>query len=93
MRPVTSAVVQANAKGVLLADGVTAVLARAFGPEVRVNAVAPSLTRTPMADRAAGDERIQAGDIVVDRRTRRVLVRERLVSLSARAPNGPTTTR
>jgi len=30
------------------------------GDRIRVNAVAPSVTRTPMAARAAGDERILA---------------------------------
>ena len=38
----------------------TAMAATYLADRIRVNAVAPSLTRTPMANRAAGDERILA---------------------------------
>jgi NAD(P)-dependent dehydrogenase (short-subunit alcohol dehydrogenase family) len=49
----------AAAKGAVTAL-MTAMAATYLPDRIRVNAVAPSLTRTPMADRAAGDERILA---------------------------------
>jgi NAD(P)-dependent dehydrogenase (short-subunit alcohol dehydrogenase family) len=49
----------AAAKGAVTAL-MTAMAATYLADRIRVNAVAPSLTRTPMADRAAGDERILA---------------------------------
>jgi NAD(P)-dependent dehydrogenase (short-subunit alcohol dehydrogenase family) len=49
----------AAAKGATTAL-MTAMAATYLADRIRVNAVAPSLTRTPMADRAAGDERILA---------------------------------
>jgi NAD(P)-dependent dehydrogenase (short-subunit alcohol dehydrogenase family) len=49
----------AAAKGAVAAL-MTAMAATYLADRIRVNAVAPSLTRTPMADRAAGDERILA---------------------------------
>jgi NAD(P)-dependent dehydrogenase (short-subunit alcohol dehydrogenase family) len=47
----------AAAKGATTAL-MTAMAATYLADRIRVNAVAPSLTRTPMADRAAGDEEI-----------------------------------
>jgi NAD(P)-dependent dehydrogenase (short-subunit alcohol dehydrogenase family) len=49
----------AAAKGATTAL-MTAMAATYLADRIRVNAVAPSLTRTPMATRAAGDERILA---------------------------------
>jgi NAD(P)-dependent dehydrogenase (short-subunit alcohol dehydrogenase family) len=49
----------AAAKGATTAL-MTAMAATYLGDRIRVNTVAPSLTRTPMANRAAGDERILA---------------------------------
>ena len=49
----------AAAKGATTAL-MTAMAATYLADRIRVNAVAPSLTRTPMARRAAGDERILA---------------------------------
>ena len=49
----------AAAKGAINAL-TTAMAATYVGDRIRVNAVAPSVTRTPMAARAAGDERILA---------------------------------
>jgi NAD(P)-dependent dehydrogenase (short-subunit alcohol dehydrogenase family) len=49
----------AAAKGATTAL-MTAMAATYLADRIRVNAVAPSLTRTPMADRAAADERILA---------------------------------
>jgi NAD(P)-dependent dehydrogenase (short-subunit alcohol dehydrogenase family) len=49
----------AAAKGAVTAL-MTAMAATYLADRIRVNAVAPSLTRTPMAARAAGDERILA---------------------------------
>ena len=49
----------AAAKGAVTAL-MTAMAATYLADRIRVNAVAPSLTRTPMAERAAGDERILA---------------------------------
>ena len=49
----------AAAKGATTAL-MTAMAATYLADRIRVNAVAPSLTRTPMANRAAGDERILA---------------------------------
>jgi NAD(P)-dependent dehydrogenase (short-subunit alcohol dehydrogenase family) len=49
----------AAAKGAVAAL-MTAMAATYLPDRIRVNAVAPSLTRTPMADRAAGDARILA---------------------------------
>ena len=49
----------AAAKGAIAAL-TTAMAATYVGERIRVNAVAPSLTRTPMATRAANDERILA---------------------------------
>jgi NAD(P)-dependent dehydrogenase (short-subunit alcohol dehydrogenase family) len=49
----------AAAKGATTAL-MTAMASTYLGDRIRVNAVAPSLTRTPMAVRAAGDERILA---------------------------------
>jgi NAD(P)-dependent dehydrogenase (short-subunit alcohol dehydrogenase family) len=49
----------AAAKGATTAL-MTAMASTYLGDRIRVNAVAPSLTRTPMAARAAGDERILA---------------------------------
>jgi NAD(P)-dependent dehydrogenase (short-subunit alcohol dehydrogenase family) len=49
----------AAAKGAINAL-TTALAATYIGDRIRVNAVAPSVTRTPMAARAAGDERILA---------------------------------
>lgn len=49
----------AAAKGATTAL-MTAMAATYLPDRIRVNAVAPSLTRTPMANRAAGDERILA---------------------------------
>jgi NAD(P)-dependent dehydrogenase (short-subunit alcohol dehydrogenase family) len=49
----------AAAKGAI-ASLTTAMAATYIGDRIRVNAVAPSLTRTPMATRAANDERLLA---------------------------------
>jgi NAD(P)-dependent dehydrogenase (short-subunit alcohol dehydrogenase family) len=49
----------AAAKGAVTAL-MTAMAATYLADRIRINAVAPSLTRTPMADRAASDERILA---------------------------------
>jgi NAD(P)-dependent dehydrogenase (short-subunit alcohol dehydrogenase family) len=49
----------AAAKGATTAL-MTAMAATYLADRIRVNAVAPSLTRTPMANRAAGDERVLA---------------------------------
>jgi NAD(P)-dependent dehydrogenase (short-subunit alcohol dehydrogenase family) len=47
------------AKGAL--EGLTVALAAELAPKVRVNAVAPSLTRTPLAAGLTGNEKLAAG--------------------------------
>jgi 3-oxoacyl-[acyl-carrier protein] reductase len=44
----------ASAKGAV--EGLVRSLAAEFAPKVRVNAIAPSLTRTPLADRLINNE-------------------------------------